>query len=316
MEKGGDLTPNDSTLRPADTSGDQQNALSPKRGQIVFEINGVRESTRKPVKVRVEAASLPDAVRKAADNGVSVDPATATVVTAAAASAAGRAETGGSPVIEARPRVATVSIIAVCAALAGGLLVGLPLMLFRQPAISALHAERVVTPNTVISAPGSTNRNASNEATERGKVARAEQERHVERQREATTGYWSALAVQLNKLHSLPSGKAAEGRALLKISAELGAISSLDVDPQALQLGMQWTKGLRRIGDIEVYMAGDQWLLDCMRHGANGDPLWAIEEKKRLETEVGELFGTVQDASISVRQALTQRYGVEFAHIP
>jgi len=301
---------------PVVHSGAEDGARQPRSERTIFEIDGVREGNGKPVKVRVDAASLPDAVRKAADNGVTVDPATATMIRVSGPSASKRAEADRPTIAQSRPRPAVVAMIACSAAVAGALLVGIPLLLLGRPVASPGHQEPVATTDTVGQAPTSTGGRATGDGARRDQLAQAEQERRVQRQRDATARYWSALSTRLRKLHSLPSGKAAEGRALLALASDLGAMSSLDVDQKALQLGAQWTRTLRRIGEIETYMAGEQWLLDCMRHGANGDPLWAIEEKKRLDAEVGDLFGAAQDASTSVRQTLTQAYGVEFGHIP
>ncbi|GIK20362.1 MAG: hypothetical protein BroJett004_25260 [Planctomycetota bacterium] len=278
----------------------------------MFEINGVRGSNGKPVRVRVEAASLPDAVRKAASNGVTVDPASAMVVRPTVDPAVERAEAGRTHAGERRPRVGTIAWIACGGAVAGALLVGIPLRLLGSSAALVGNEALIADVNAPSHAPTSTDVQVRQGASTHKSATQAEQERRFERQKGATYRYWSALSVELEKLRTLPSGEIAKGRRLQSIASDIAAISSLDVDTRALQIGAQWTKALRRIGEIGLYMAGDQWLLDCVRHGADGDPLWPIEERKRLENEALTLLSDVEDASTSGRHTLTQLYGVEF----
>lgn len=201
---------------------------------------------------------------------------------------------------------------------------------FLRSSLTRVSTERVASVTTdshhdsptgtreTVELPRQANLMEAQERATREAAAQAEAQRRakLERERDATQVYWAALTTELGKLNDLPSDKQGESRVLRNLASNLYGLAALNVHPQALELGARWAKALRRVAEIDAYLSGGQWLLDCMKHGADGDPLWAIEEKKRLETEVLELVAGVQDSSSVVRQTLAQAYGVEFDPLP
>lgn len=131
-------------------------------------------------------------------------------------------------------------------------------------------------------------------------------------QRDATMAYWRSLKTQLDKLSSLPRDSAGEARAARQIYANIRAIPVLSVDSRAVAAGTEFSKALRYAAEVLEYTSSSQWLLDSAAAGANGDPLWAIREAKRLKTDVIQKVNRALDYGQTVRQELTQKFSVTF----
>lgn len=320
-----------------------------------YHIEGIRISTGRAVKVRVEADSPEGAIQRALRHGVQVAPghtpapvesppdpqASDDPRRTAKTPAPGTDEAGArqSPVpmspsstaLHAEPRGPRLKGTTLALIVGGAALVVVCTTLwFLRSSLTRVSTERVASVTTdshhdsptgtreTVELPRQANLMEAQERATREAAAQAEAQRRakLERERDATQVYWAALTTELGKLNDLPSDKQGESRVLRNLASNLYGLAALNVHPQALELGARWAKALRRVAEIDAYLSGGQWLLDCMKHGADGDPLWAIEEKKRLETEVLELVAGVQDSSSVVRQTLAQAYGVEFDPLP
>ncbi len=87
---------------------------------------------------------------------------------------------------------------------------------------------------------------------------------------------------------------------------------TLNVDPQAVELGLTTASLLTRMADHAQFQQSRELVLESFIRGLNGDPFGASQELQQKHRALGQELQQLQEKMVRTRAELTERYQVEF----
>lgn len=132
--------------------------------------------------------------------------------------------------------------------------------------------------------------------------------------KQKTLDYWNRMIQIGNELNrGQPQSSEQMQKSLRGCSAAIKRMPMLNVDPQAVQLGLTTASLFTRMADHAKFQQSPALMLESLMRGLNGDPFGASQELQQKHRALGQELQQLQETVVRVRAELTERYQVEFS---
>lgn len=134
-----------------------------------------------------------------------------------------------------------------------------------------------------------------------------------QRQAQRTLEFWNALRVAGGEVAACTDDDpSVMSDALRECATRIAALPTADVDPDAVQCGVDFAIVLQNMADHIQRSNDPTMLIESFIRGAAGDPFGTSAELMEAQSDIVKQLQHVREQAVRTRAVLSSRYGVEF----